>query len=365
MKVLQVAVSTVVLLSLAACSDTGLGSKRIDYRAGADQVSALEIPPDLTAPVGNDRYRIRAGEGETVATYSDYSKQAGTPGASGGGTVLPEVKGVRLEREGGQRWLVVDGAPEKVWPIVKTFWLENGLPIDKEDATAGVMETVWVENRAKIPMDFIRETIGKAFDNIYSSGERDQYLTRLERGKDGVSTAIFITHRGKEEVMDKDKAASKWQNRPNDPELEAIMLQKLMVRLGGSEDQAAAALAGAATSTPQLPPGPASLRDGVITVGDPFDKAWHRVGLAIEDAGLTVEDRDRAKGIYFLRQAKQDEGWLESMKIWKTRPDPNKHYRVNVKDGGASSEVTVTDQNGATDSASAEMIEAIYGNIGR
>ncbi|OGS99475.1 MAG: NlpBDapX lipoprotein [Gallionellales bacterium RBG_16_56_9] len=370
MKVLHIGISGFVLVSLVGCSSVGLGSKRIDYRAGAESVPALEVPPDLTAPASEDRYKIPHGDDETVATYSDYSKGgAGAVQGRSASAVLPVVKDVRLERNGAQRWLVVNDKPENVWPVVKAFWQENGLTIQSEDQAAGVMETEWAENRAKIPQGGIRSVIGKVFDNIYSSGERDQYRARLERSKDGVSTEVYITHRGMEEVLSADGNTSKWQARANDPEMESIMLQRLMVRFGASEAQAAgAAASGAATVGASGPAEAASLQEifdgsSIIVVNDAFDRTWRRVGLAIERAGLAVEDKDRVRGIYFLRPAKAESGWLDKLQFWKDSENTNMRYRVNVKDGGAACEVSVTDQNGASDEVSRQMLEAIYKNI--
>ena len=71
---------------------------------------------------------------------------------------------VRIERAGNQRWLVVDRPPEKLWDPVRDFWQESGflLTIDKPDI--GIMETDWAENRAKIPQDIIRSTLGKVME---------------------------------------------------------------------------------------------------------------------------------------------------------------------------------------------------------
>ncbi|TAN83800.1 MAG: outer membrane protein assembly factor BamC [Gallionella sp.] len=370
MKVLHIGISSIVLLSLAGCGAMGSGGKRIDYRSGAVQVPALEVPPDLTTPSSDERYKVPLGDGETVTTYSDYNKGGAAQGRNGS-AVLPEVKGVRLERSGAQRWLVVNDKPENVWPAVKAFWQENGLAVKSEDQAAGVMETDWAENRAKIPQGGLRSIIGKLFDNLYSSGERDQYRTRLERGKDGVSTEIYITHRGMEEMADAEKNASVWRARANDPEMEAIMLQRLMLRFGGTRAQAASVKAGdgalaAANASGQA--GAASMQetlDGsrIIVVNDAFDKSWRRVGLAIERAGLAVEDKDRVKGIYFLRPVKAENGWLDKLQFWKDSKDANKRYRVHVKDGGAASEVSVADQDGAGSEAAAQLLEAIYKNI--
>ncbi|OGS81424.1 MAG: NlpBDapX lipoprotein [Gallionellales bacterium GWA2_59_43] len=367
MKALHIGISTVVLFSLAGCGAAGLGSKRIDYRAGAVQAPSLEVPPDLTSPGSDDRYKVSGGEG--VATYSDYSKGGEPAQARGAAAVLPEVKGVRLERNGAQRWLVVSDKPENVWPVVKAFWQENGLSIASEDQAAGVMETSWAENRAKLPLSGIRSVVGKVFDNLYSSGEKDQYRTRLERSKDGASTEVYITHRGMEEVVSADQNTSKWQPRANDPEIEAILLQKLMVRFGGSEAPAAvAANAAPAGATPLAGgDGKASLQevfDGskIVVVNDAFDKTWRRVGLAIERAGLAVEDKDRARGIYFLSRSKAEKGWMDTLQFWQDEQS-DRRFRVNVKDGGASCEVAVTDQEGVSDDTTAAILEAIYKNI--
>jgi len=373
MKVLHIGISGIVLVSLIGCSSVGLGSKRVDYRSGAAQAPSLEVPPDLTVPGSDERYRVPQGDGGNVATFSDYSK-GGAVAEQGrsASAILPEVKGVRLERNGTQRWLAVNDKPENVWFVVKAFLQENGLTIKSEDQAAGVMETEWSENRAKIPQGGIRNWLGKVFDSIYSSGERDQYRVRLERGKDNESTEVYITHRGMEEVLSADQNTSKWQVRPNDPEMEAIMLQHLMARIGGSAakvaDTAGTAASSAATVHVSGATGAASLEkifDGskVIVMNDAFDRSWRRTGLAIERAGLTVDDRDRVKGIYFLRLAKAEKGWLDKLKFWEDGEDASKRYRVNVKDGGTACEVSVTDQDGANDETSGQILEAIYKNI--
>lgn len=364
MKVLRIGVSCVVVVALAGCGAMGLGNKRIDYRAGAAQTPTLEVPPDLTAPGNDERYKVPQGNGESVATYSDYTKRGGDA-APRAAAVLPEVKGVHLERSGAQRWLVVNDKAENVWPVLKAFWQETGLNIKSEDQTAGIMETDWVENRAKIPQGGLRSILGKVFDNMYSSGERDQYRARLERSKDGLGTEIYITHRGMEEVLSADRNTSSWKARANDPELEAIMLQRLMVRFGGNEVQATNALAANGASAT---PGTASLQqifDGshLIIVNDSFDKAWRRVGLALETAGYAIEDKDRAKGIYFLQAIKTETGWMDKLQFWKDSEDSSKRYRVTVKDGGASCDVSVVDQNGASDVTTNKIIEAVYKNI--
>lgn len=379
MKFLQIGIASLVLVSLISCSAAGSG-KRIDYGAGAKQIPNLEIPPDLTAPDSDQQlFKLPQGDGGAVATFSDYSKGGNAQGCVAG-TVLPDVQGVRLERNGAQRWLVVKSSAENVWSVVRAFLLELGLTIRSEEKVSGVIETDWAENRAKIPHGVIRDANGKVLDKTYLSGERDQYLARLERSKDGVSTEVHITHRGMAEVLSADKSIVKWQLHSSDPELEAIMLQRLMVRFGVSEAQATSAVAAtgtvaaASTVVPAAsvsePAGTASLREvsegGVIIVmNDAFDRSWRKVGLAIESAGLGVEDKNREKGIYFLRPIRVERGWLDALKFWKSSVDTENHYHVNVKDGGAICEVSVTDQNGAFNTTTKQISEAIYKNINK
>jgi outer membrane protein assembly factor BamC len=374
MRFLQIGISSALLLLLAGCSSLGM-DQPIDYGAGAKQVPKLEVPPDLTAPETDERYKMPQADGASVATYSDYSK-SGTAQANVAGTVLPEVKDVRLERDGARRKLVVNAAPEKVWSVVKAFWQEIGLTIISEDQAAGVMETDWAENRAKIPQSPIRDVVGKVLNNAYSSNEKDQYLTRLERSQDGKKTEVYITHHGVEQVYTEDQASSKWIPRANDPELEAIMLQRLMVRFGATEAQAkkelAATGAKVAVSTPTgsapEPAGTASLREVsggnvIIVVNDAFDRSWRRVGLALESAELALEDKDREMGTYFLRPLKVQSSWTEKLKFWKQSDPASMHYRVNVKDGGTSCEVSVTDQDGAKNDVTKKLTEEIYKHI--
>lgn len=378
MKVLQIVISGAVLVALVSCSTLASDGKRIDYGAAAVKVPSLEVPPDLTTPVGDDRYKVPPVQGEIVTTYSDYRKG----GAQNRTAVLPQVPGVHMERNNAERWLVVNDKAENVWPVVKAFWQDLGLTIDSEDQAVGVMETAWAENRAKISPGGSHDNFNDEFSNAYTAGERDQYRTRMERSKDGMSTEVYITHRGIKEESSAAQGASHWVARANDPELEAIMLQRLMVRFGVDKSKAASEVAAVSTTAAASavaavspaapiasePAGMSSLRETsggntIIVVNDAFDRSWRKVGLAIEGAGLAVEDKDRDKGIYYLRPVKLERGWLDMLKFWKSSEDTSRHYRVYVKDGGTSCEVSIIDQDGASNKVSKQMLEAIYKNI--
>lgn len=294
-----------VAAALSACSS--FEGEKINYKS-ATSVQSLDVPPDLTQLTANARY---VAPSKTV-TASAFQKSGGVGTAAAASPVAAsKVADVRLERQGHERWLVVPRPAEQVWPSVREFWIEGGFVLTTDQATLGIMETDWAENRAKLPQDFIRKSLGKVLDVLYSTGERDRFRTRLERRSDG-GTDIFVSHRGMVEVYsDKLKEHTMWQPRPADPELESEFLRRLMQKLGGP---ASATTADSGTTTPGTPSmaressvQSQKVADGstVLVMSEEFDRAWRRVGLSLDRAGFTVEDRDRNAGTYFVRYVPQ------------------------------------------------------------
>jgi outer membrane protein assembly factor BamC len=329
-------------LTLAACSS--LQSDKVDYKAAVKKSPQLEIPPDLSQLTRDTRY---ATTGATV-TASGY-QAAGQLGPASPTTALLSIGDVRIERAGSQRWLVVDRPADKLWDTVKDFWQENGFLLTMDQASLGIMETEWTENRAKLPLDFIRNTLGKVLDSLYSTGERDKYRTRLERNANG-GTEIYISHRGLIEVYsDEQKGQTIWQPRPVDPELEAEFLQRLMVRLGLPQEPSRTLVA--ASATPKL--GARLTNVGgqpVVQIDEGFDRAWRRVGLSLDRTGFTVEDRDRSKGTYFVRYVdpsidKTEPGFFSKLFGASAKVSTPQKFRIAVQGQGESTTVSVLNAN--------------------
>jgi outer membrane protein assembly factor BamC len=352
-------VLSALMVSLSGCGMMGsvMESDKLDYR-GAKKAAPLDVPPDLTQLQKDNRYAVPEGRG--VATASGLQQQKGSAPAvvaSGDAVGVAGNDAVRVERNGNQRWLVVKQSPEQLWPQVKQFWHDAGFTLEAESATTGVMETNWAENRSKIPQDIIRRTIGKVLDSAYSTGERDRYRTRLERGADG-STEIYISHRGAEEVLTgAQKEIIQWTVRPNDPGLEAQFLAKLMARLTGAPDvkpvEAVVAAAPVQTLHARMVGAGAA---SYVELDEGFDRAWRRVGLALDRVGFTVEDRDRVNGVYFVRYVDPDAvgstGFLKKLLTFGAAADKEKEaqrYRVTVKAAAAganTSQVAVQTNDG-------------------
>jgi outer membrane protein assembly factor BamC len=346
---------TALMASLAGCGmiKSVINSDTVDYR-NAKQARPLDVPPDLTQLEKDNRYAVPDPRGVATASGMQQQQQGQAPAGmvAATGTVGPiSSDDMRIERAGNQRWLVVRQAPELVWPQLKQFWEENGFPIVTESQSTGVMETEWVENRSKIPEDIIRRSIGKIADGLYSTGERDKYRTRVERGADG-STEIYISHRGAEEVLTgSGKEIPAWTVRPNDPGLEAQYIAKLMAKLGKTEEKQAETVVATATAAPL--PQHATLAGDTVTLDEGYDRAWRRVGLALDRVGFTVEDRDRVQGIYFVRFVDADTSAKKGFfkRLFNISSDADKEaqrYRVVVKaaPGSNGSQVNVQTKDG-------------------
>lgn len=371
---LRVVIASSLLIPVLGCSTQSsfLESKKIDYKS-AGQIQPLEIPPDLTSPSSDDRFAVPDGKSSNSTTLSTYeSGKVAARSSDKSGKVLPVNSKIKLERDGSQRWLKIDMPAEDLWLQVRDFWQETGFILKIDASEAGVMETDWAENRAKIPQDILRSTIGKVFDGLYSTGERDKFRTRLERGKEAGTTEVYISHRGMQEVYTSElKKDTRWQPRKADPELEAEMLLRLANRLG-SED---------ARTQADAQPMPADraklVKSGEgksqLDVLEDFERAWRRIGLALDRVGFTVDDRDRSKGIYFVSYVDpQDDNKVKPKGFFArifgsgdSKPGKQEQYRVLVSDAGETTAVRILDKTGSPEKTAVggKILELLYDQL--
>jgi outer membrane protein assembly factor BamC len=349
---------------LSGCS--ALEESKIDYKR-ATQARTLEVPPDLTQLRRDSRYQVSASN-----SASGMAAASGSMGrsANDAGTATNQAGSARIERSGSQRFLIVQRNADSVWEPLREFWKDNGFALSLDQPELGIMETDWAENRAKLPQDFIRRTLGKVFDSFYSTGERDRFRTRVERTANGLE--ITITHRGLAEIYTTNaKDATAWTPRAADPELEIEFLRRLMLRLGGQDQTAGSSTNKAAISVSAAAPS-ASLPSDVkviklnnlpaIEIRDGFDRAWRRVGVAIDRTGFTVEDRDRAQGMFFVRYAPpgtsgKEPGFFAKLFTSDKAIPTLAKYRIAVTSKGDVSTVQVQGADGMPEtSANAERI---------
>jgi outer membrane protein assembly factor BamC len=333
--------------------------KKIDYKS-ATSSPALEVPPDLTTPAYDDRYNAATASGAAAA------KATGKPSE-----VLPTTAEARVVRAGNERWLVVKTTPDAAWSVLRDFWTQNGFVVAIEQPTLGIMETDWAENKADAPMTWLTKYANQYLDFLSDTYRRDKFRSRIERGNESGTVEIYITHYGAAQVPTKTRGGSpedwQWQATPPNPELEAEFLSRLMVKFGTPTEVATAAVANAPAAAPRAHIEKASDGTSRLVVDDAFDRAWRRVGLALDRTGFTVVDRDRSQGLYYVRYANPDteagkqKGLLDKLKFWKSDDkDKPEQYRVVVTQADPNSVITVQDPKGAADkSANGDKILAL------
>lgn len=377
--------SLMAVTALSACAVNDLlPDRRPDYKASKVE-NRLEVPPDLTASTIDDTLVVPEINPTGTATLSAYSNERSPSSGQAvlSDAVLRQPPGMRIERAGDKRWLVVNIAPDQAWPQIKEFWTSNGFLLQKEDPRIGIMETDWLENRSDIPDGPIRDLLKRVVDFAYSAPTRDKFRVRLERADNG--TEVFLTHYGVQETVTSELGTGTgrrdtssnaiWQPRPSDPELEAEMLNRLMVYLGASEQRAQTQIAQPepsrqATPRARLAQGPQGQKG--LVVEEEYGRAWRLVGLALDDTSFVVEDQNRAEGLYMvgyndpLNDGSQ-KGVLSRLAFWKDSPPPQGvRYQIRLAGRGPETLVVVLDEQGQPDSSpTAEVIlESIAEVIG-
>ncbi len=339
---LRLLVSLLMLLAVlsgtVACS-TGGGKAK--YEQGGNSGKPLEVPPGLQLPKNNESLSVPIVTG---------GERAGAPVVDR--RLLPATPHGRLIQEGGIRYLEIDQSPEKVWREAQGFFRSLGFNIEYQDPNLGIFQTDWQENRVYNPSNWFARLLNK----VSSSGLMDKYRVRLERIEgDANRTRVYITHQGLEEVAINEDyptevVETRWQPRPADPELEAEMMLRFLVFLGLSEEQARQAMA-AARKVDR-----AEIRetDGapVLLVKENFARTWRRVGLAMDRLGLIVDDRNRSKGLYFIRLGEdfiqhrlKKPGFFDRLFKGETNV-ADKRYLIRVDERGEVCVVRPYDENG-------------------
>jgi outer membrane protein assembly factor BamC len=353
---IRAAALVLAISTLAGCDTLNdwFASDRVDYKS-TGSAPPLKVPSDLDAAKVQPQYTAppvsaALGGAPTRNVTAAGNSSEGVPNAQ-------DPLGMHVERDGDRRWLVVDGrTPDQLWPQLEEFWKANGFVLKTDAPATGIMTTDWAENRANIPDDWFRRTIGHVIDFAYSSGTRDSFRTLVERGANG-ATDISITHSALEEMLTgQDKSSSRWVERPRNPVLEAVFLSKLMEQFGLTDAQSKQLLADA---RPATAPAKIDMSGGATTLSlaDRFDVAWLRVGLALDRTNFTVDNRDREKGIYYVRYADstqelKGDGLLGKLFYSKPKRQSGKEFLVNVHPNGTGTEVSVVDANGQVDTSS-------------
>jgi outer membrane protein assembly factor BamC len=359
--IIQITVFCLVSLALSGCSSIPFFDGSSDYESlvKKNKPKKLEMPPDLITPAKDRKFSIPSS-GSTMSEFESFTKQNSS--GSGQENILPSVEGMKIRSYGNHRVLIVEKPVEYLWPILRTFWLDSGFIIARENPQIGLIETDWFEDRKNLPQGFIRGVLGKVFDNIYDTGERDRYKMRLERISDN-ETEISVAHRGLIEVVaDRPDGTISWAIKPTDRKLEEDYLKKIMIALGANEQRAGKLIKDKDASSEVLFNSDDSAT--YIEIFEDFDRSWRRVGMAIDRLEFSVEDRVRSEGTYYIKYrdptiGTKKKGFLSKLFSFGDSPEKIQTYKVKISSSNKLTKVFVTDQQGNSNSPITKSITSI------
>jgi len=299
-------ISLVCIVVLGGCrfmnDDKGLIIDRSDDYLDAKQAPPLQIPEELSSETLVDTLTIPE-LGEQPRTVF-YSKQAPRPNP-----VFARENGqeVKIQKLGDDRWLVITQKPSVVWPKVKQFLADNGIPLTQEDPQSGRLETSWFDVIAEDEYrDIVRISIQEARETESLANGKDRILLRVEQGIRVGSTEIHMRHEN-DSLESLRIGGANWPNESMLKTLELVLLNEL----GGyiiadvaqhSESKQAIELA--------------SRRKAEVVNDDngnpllrfnmDFDRAWAVVGQALSNANIEVSDLDRSAGVFYVDVTAED-----------------------------------------------------------
>ncbi len=294
-----------ICLCLALPGLTGCGAlfgkegwfrDREDEYLQAQKTPRMEVPPGLRTVAVDDLLVIPPVERTTRPAAFEVPR----PETLGGSKKRERVS---IQRLADRSWILVEAAPAEVWPAVNEFWEVNGIGIDYEDATQGVVETVWLSGRGAQSTDLFRQLFSQ-FSGAGSLETRDRFRMRLEHGVRPGTTEIHLLHKdiSVNEHGAKSADALRWPEKSDNPGLEAGMLLELQVHLarGSSRARTVSLLAQSLVGRPKATFERGA--DGIPTLKLEleFDRAWAAVGQALTEARIDVRDLDRNNAIYYV-----------------------------------------------------------------
>lgn len=332
---------------LTACAGRGDES--------ADQSERLTVPPDLSSERLGEVPALGSRRGDRGQRAEDEAERQ-----RAGRAVAPEPVGMRIRRAGAERWLRIQASEDEAWEHLKDWLDSEGVPLAREEPAKGLIETEWMarplgpSGGALVPLD--GEPSG--------SPMVDQYLLRVEPDEDASGrTEVFVAHR-RLAVLDDDAG---WMPQPAERGLEAELLRGFMLYLGGDDEFVARQLAEREERLARLTTD--EDERPILVVAESYIATWQRVGLAVDRAAFSVEDRNRARGRFLVRYDPSFEddddspGFFERLAFWREREpelEPGT-YAVSLDSHDDGTAVFIRDEDGepVPDELSARLLTLI------
>ncbi|MFW5450143.1 MAG: outer membrane protein assembly factor BamC [Methylophagaceae bacterium] len=311
----NISLSILVATLVAACGalpalDEVVPDNTKEYRR-AETMPPLDVPPDLSTERIKDDI---AGTKNDAATYSEFEEAANNPLTSKY-NITPETK-PSLSGEGDARHLIVPNDRETAWQKLLDFWAQNSVVIKRQDQRIGLMDT-------------------EAGSDDYG------YRVRMERGETSKISKLYVSGTGFEANPQKNEA----------------MLRQVAEFFGSFHQEEKAKVAAVKASEPQQATVKTLLIDETggqqsLFVEQDFTDVWGRVGRILDSKGFTVEERDRSRGIYFVRYIdpftaaeQEEEGILSKLAFWRddAEKSPEEYYYIKLISDAENTKIIILD----------------------
>ena len=297
-----------LLLTLDGCrylaDDKGVFVNRRDDYLTAEVGRTLEVPPDLTGARIVDSWPIPEAQGG--GAEKNYPGEPPRPEVFVGS----DMDAVKIQRLGDRSWIVLPDAPAQVWPLIKQFLADNGVPVGREDAPAGIIESGWIVIADREYDDVVRTAIRsgqRESDAAGAAPSRHRVRFRVERGIRRGATEVHVGH---ERIVGSEPDMS-----PALPQVQSEVTAKLADYFahGVAETVSMVAREIASESKAQVVKNASGYPSLFLNVD--FDRAWATVGQALERAEVAIAERDRDAARYravFSSGGKT--GWLKRLR---------------------------------------------------
>ena len=305
-------ISFLLLLTLSGCSSmtdyvknitSDPRNEKLIYKTDEDYSSSqidLVIPPNLNRPKTIDALMLP----EVIDNDSDKLF-----------TIDTKLEGIKIYKQGQDMFLSVETQDKLIlWNRIKSFWLEEGFQLLREDLTISSMKTNYLENLSEVQLGAIQRVVGRYVPLLVSPETRDSYKTRIIKKDNGFD--IVVSHYGKEFMSDGD-SEFRWQNRPRDNEFQNEMISRMYIYLGGNEAKNSGYIIAKTTgirNTVSIYTDEQGLQ--TLYIPDIYERVYPSILSSLDILGVKILDSNQSNGLIKISmddKAEESKGFLAKM----------------------------------------------------
>lgn len=138
--------------------DEGMFRDRKEEYLEARTIPRTEIPAGLDSYVIDDLLIIPDVGDNRAPALPDPPRPMPAEGSS--------EREVVIQRMGNNSWIIADASPSQVWPRIRDYWRQKGIPVASEDPSRGLMDTGWFTLDGNVlTQERVRVTVETGFQN--------------------------------------------------------------------------------------------------------------------------------------------------------------------------------------------------------